>query len=72
LKRLGAGTDGSEFDYSHLKLHPFFKDLDFDDLYSEKVPIDKSLFEKDEGSSTKSNSNENENPAAKSYLSKEI
>lgn len=32
LKRLGAGENGTDFDYTHLKNHPFFNDIDFDSI----------------------------------------
>ena len=37
-KRLGAGEQGSEYDINHLKLHPFFKGIDWDNLPHIKPP----------------------------------
>ncbi len=39
--RLGAGRPGSALDYAHLKKHPFFKGLDFNELNHMNVPLDK-------------------------------
>lgn len=53
LERLGAGTRGSENDYSALKCHPFFSGVDFQEVnnfqvvlakrFKEPSPITKSL-----------------------------
>ena len=37
-KRLGAGEPGSEYDIAHLKAHPYFKDIDWDNLYKITPP----------------------------------
>ena len=37
-KRLGAGEPGSEYDISHLKAHPFFKGIKWDNLHNLTVP----------------------------------
>ena len=37
-KRLGAGASGSEYDINHLKSHPFFKGIDWDNLPNIKPP----------------------------------
>lgn len=37
--RLGAGRQGTKYDYECLKGHPFFKRMNFDDLHKLKVPI---------------------------------
>ena len=37
-KILGAGEQGSEYDINHLKLHPFFKGIDWDNLPHIKPP----------------------------------
>ena len=42
-KRLGAGDPGSEFDISHLKLHPFFKGIDWNNLHNLTVPYSENF-----------------------------
>jgi serine/threonine protein kinase len=42
--RLGAGENGSKYDFTSLKNHPYFKGIDFDNLQTCEVPIDKSVF----------------------------
>ena len=37
-KRLGAGLPGTEYDISHLKSHPFFKGISWNNLYKLNVP----------------------------------
>ena len=37
-KRLGAGLPGSDYDISHLKSHPFFKGISWNNLYKLNVP----------------------------------
>ena len=41
--RLGAGSKGSDNDYSALKNHLFFKDFDFSRTASMKINLDKIL-----------------------------
>ena len=42
-KRLGAGEPGTEYDITHLKAHPYFKDLDWDNLYKLTPPNSKNF-----------------------------
>ena len=37
-KRLGAGEKGTEYDINHLKAHPFFKGIDWDNLHNMTPP----------------------------------
>ena len=37
-KRLGAGKKGTEYDINHLKAHPFFKGIDWDNLHNMTPP----------------------------------
>ena len=37
-KRLGAGEKGTEYDINHLKNHPFFKGIDWDNLHNMTPP----------------------------------
>ena len=37
-KRLGAGEKGTEYDINHLKNHPFFKGIDWDNLHNITPP----------------------------------
>ena len=37
-KRLGAGEPGSDYDISHLKAHPFFKGIKWENLHNLTVP----------------------------------
>ena len=37
-KRLGAGEKGTEYDINHLKEHPFFKGIDWDNLHNKTPP----------------------------------
>ena len=37
--RLGAGSFGSEFDINNLKKHPFFNDINFENLINESPPF---------------------------------
>ena len=37
-KRLGAGEKGTEYDINHLKEHPFFKGIDWDNLHNITPP----------------------------------
>jgi len=37
-KRLGAGLPSSDYDISHLKSHPFFKGISWNNLYKLNVP----------------------------------
>ena len=37
-KRLGAGEKGSEYDITHLKNHPYFKGIDWDNLHNLTPP----------------------------------
>ena len=43
-KRLGSGSSEEGLDFEHLKAHPFFKDIDFKNLYKLPVPY-KSEFQ---------------------------
>eukprot|EP00357_Protocruzia_adherens_P011800 CAMPEP_0115010450 /NCGR_PEP_ID=MMETSP0216-20121206/23326_1 /TAXON_ID=223996 /ORGANISM="Protocruzia adherens, Strain Boccale" /LENGTH=469 /DNA_ID=CAMNT_0002378673 /DNA_START=165 /DNA_END=1574 /DNA_ORIENTATION=- len=36
--RLGAGAPGTELDFEHLKKHPFFEEIDFNDLHEQEPP----------------------------------
>ena len=64
--RLGAGKPGSKFDMSHLKKHPFFKGIDWDNLINIKVPFcdefkfGKKKFEKKISKNTKKDNIEND------------
>ena len=42
-KRLGAGEPGSEYDIEHLKNHPFFKGIDWENLYKLTPPNSESF-----------------------------
>jgi len=37
-KRLGAGESGTEYDIAHLKSHPYFKGIDWDNLHNISPP----------------------------------
>ena len=37
-KRLGAGETGTEYDIAHLKQHPYFKGIDWDNLHNTTPP----------------------------------
>ena len=42
-KRLGAGEPGTEYDIAHLKAHPFFKGIDWNNLYKLIPPNSESF-----------------------------
>ena len=37
-KRLGAGENGTEYDIAHLKQHPYFQGIDWDNLHNKTPP----------------------------------
>lgn len=43
-QRLGAGTEGSDNDFVHLKSHPFFKSINFKKLHNTSPPIPAERF----------------------------
>ena len=44
-QRLGSGKDGSELDYTHLKNHQFFKEVQFGKLHTIEMPVSKKYFD---------------------------
>lgn len=45
IERLGTGAPGTLTDYKSLKEHPFFAGLNFDNLNTVSIPLDKKYNE---------------------------
>ena len=73
-KRLGAGPPGSENDISHLKSHPFFKGIYWDNLHNTPVPNSKnfdSLLSQKKEMNEKKTMEENNNKTSQNNKSEE-
>ena len=73
-KRLGAGPPGSENDISHLKSHPFFKGIYWDNLHNIPVPNSKnfdSLLSQKKEMNEKKTMEENNNKTSQNNKSEE-
>ena len=74
-KRLGAGEPGSEYDISHLKAHPFFKGIDWNNLYKISPPnsdkFDFLLNQKNKTNKKEEKKEDNKNKEEKEVILKE-
>lgn len=57
--RLGAGEEGSEYDIMHLKNHPYFKGIDWDNLHNLTPPNSDSFSFEYKKDKSKNNNNAN-------------
>lgn len=75
--RLGAGEKGSDYDIEHLKKHPYFKGIDFNNLHNKAPPfVDSFDFlvggKKNRNNNNNNKKNDNENSINKGEIGGKI